>query len=149
MGWHKGLKLFGERGEEAVKGELQHIHDMEGFQPKHWYELTKEERTKALKYLMYLKEKRDGRIKGRGCADGQPQQAYTKKIDTSSPTTLLAAIMCTCMSDAFKKRDIATVDIPGAFLQTKMPKGEDGVHMVLDGRMAELLAKIDPETYQE
>ena len=30
---------------------------MEGFQPKYWYELTKEERTKALKYLMYLKEK--------------------------------------------------------------------------------------------
>ena len=27
-------------------------------------------RTKALKYLMYLKDKRDGRIKGRGCADG-------------------------------------------------------------------------------
>ena len=25
---------------------------------KHWYELTKEERTKVLKYLMYLKEKR-------------------------------------------------------------------------------------------
>ena len=96
---------------------------MEGFQPKHWYELTKEEKTKALKYLMYLKEKRDGRIKGRGCADGRPQQVYTKTIDTSLPTALLAAIILTCMIDAFKKRDIATVDIPGAFLQTKMPKG--------------------------
>jgi hypothetical protein len=74
MGWRKGLKLFGEKGEEAVEDELQQIHDMEGFQPKHWYELTKEERTKALKYLMYLKEKRDGRIKSRGCADGRPQQ---------------------------------------------------------------------------
>ena len=35
MGWRKGLKLFGERGEEAVEWELQQIHDMEGFQPKH------------------------------------------------------------------------------------------------------------------
>ena len=41
MGWRKGLKLFGERGEKAVEGELQQIHDMEGFHPKHWYELTK------------------------------------------------------------------------------------------------------------
>ena len=44
MRWRKGLKLFGERGELAVEGKLQQIHDMEGFQPKHWYELTKEER---------------------------------------------------------------------------------------------------------
>ena len=27
---------------------------MEGFHPKHWYELTKEEHTKALQYIMYL-----------------------------------------------------------------------------------------------
>ena len=53
------------------------------------------------------------------------------------------------MVDAFKKRDVATVDIPGEFLQTKIPKGEDGVRVLLNGRMAELLAKIDPETYQE
>ena len=116
MGWRKGLKLFGERGEEAVKGKPQHIHDMEGFQPKHWYELTKGESTKALKYFMYLKEKRDGRIKGRRCSDGQSQRAYTERIDTSSPTSSLAAIMITCMVDTFKKRDIATVEIPGAFL---------------------------------
>ena len=35
MIWRKGLKLFGERGEESVEEELQQIHDMEGFQPKH------------------------------------------------------------------------------------------------------------------
>ena len=42
---------------------------MKGLEPKHWNELTKEQRGKALKYLMYLKEKRCGKIKGRGCAD--------------------------------------------------------------------------------
>ena len=49
-------------------------------------------------------------------------------IDASSQTTSLAAIMLMCMIDAFKKRDVATVDIPEAFLQTKMLKGEDEVH---------------------
>ena len=53
------------------------------------------------------------------------------------------------MIDAFEHRDVATVDIPGAFLQTKMPKGEKGAHVVFDGRMAELLVKISPSTYQE
>ncbi|KAL7525565.1 hypothetical protein ACHAXR_001062 [Thalassiosira sp. AJA248-18] len=94
---------------------------MEGFQPKHWHELTKEERSRALKYLMYLKEKQVGRIKGQGCADGRPQRLYTDKIETSSPTASLVGIMLTCMIDAFKRRHVATINIPGAFLQTKMP----------------------------
>ena len=122
---------------------------MEGFQPKHWYELTKEEKTKALKHLMYLKENRDGKIKGRGCADGQPQQAYIKKIDTSLQTASLAEIMLASMVDAFDKRDIATVNTAGVFLQTNMPRGEDEVHIILYGQMAELLAKIAPKTHQE
>ena len=71
MGWRKGLTIFKEKGESAIGKELQQIHDMEGFQPKHWHELTEEQRKKALRYLMYLKEKRDGKIKGRGCADGR------------------------------------------------------------------------------
>ena len=101
--------------------------------------------------LLYfdLKEKRDGRIKRIGYADGRPRQAYSKRIDTPSPTTSLASIMLTCMIDTFEKRDVATLDIPGAFLQTKMTKREGDVHVILDDRMAELLAKIDPKTYQE
>ena len=73
MGWKQGLTIFQERGEEAIETELQQIHDMEGFQPKHWFELTKDERASALKYLLYLKEKRDRNLKGQGCANGRPQ----------------------------------------------------------------------------
>ena len=51
--------------------------------------------------------------------------------------------MLTFMVAAFEKRDVATVDIPGAFFQTKMRKKEH-VHVILDGRIAELLAKIAP-----
>lgn len=54
----------------------------------------------------------------------------------------------TCVIDAYEGRDVATVDIPGAFLQTKWPSDEKKVHVVLDDRMAELLAKISPETYE-
>jgi hypothetical protein len=97
---------------------------------------------------MYLKEKRDGRIKGRGCADGRPQRVYTTKAESSSPTTSLARLIMTCVIDAYEKRDVATVDIPGAFLQTKMPSDKK-VHVVLEGRIAELLAKITPDVYRE
>ena len=83
MNWKKGLKIFKEKGETAVTNELQQIHDTEGFQPKHWHELNADERAKALKYLMYLKEKRNGDVKGRGCADGRSQKLYTNKQDTT------------------------------------------------------------------
>jgi len=35
--------------------------------------MSYEQRKKALQYLMFLKEKRDGTIKTRGCADGRSQ----------------------------------------------------------------------------
>jgi len=35
--------------------------------------LSHVERKRALRYLMFLKEKRDGTIKACGCADGRPQ----------------------------------------------------------------------------
>jgi hypothetical protein len=84
----------------------------------------------ALKYLMYLNEKRDGNVKGRGCADGRPQRLYTPKNETSLPTASLAGLIMTCAIDAYGGREVATVDIPGAFLQTKLPKDEDDVHVV-------------------
>jgi len=37
-------------------------------------DLSYEERRKVLRYLMFLKEKKDGTIKARGCADGRPQR---------------------------------------------------------------------------
>jgi hypothetical protein len=148
MGWKKYLKMFQEKGEIAIQKELQQIHDVEGFEPKHWHELTREQRARALRYLMYLKEKRDGRIKGRGCADGRPQKVYTDKSE-SSQTASLAGVMLTCVIGAFEGRDLATCDILGAFLKTKIPDDEEEIQVVLDGRMAELLAMISPEMYQK
>jgi hypothetical protein len=69
---------------------------------------------------MYLKEKRDGLIKGCRCADGRPQRLYTAKAESSSPTASLAGLIMTCVIDAYDRQDVATLDIPGAFLQTKI-----------------------------
>ena len=52
-----------------------------------------------------------------------------------------------CVIDAIEGRYVATADVPGAFLQTEMPEDEEDVHIRLEGAMAELLAKIDPELY--
>ena len=57
------------------------------------------------------------------------------------------SVFLTCVVDAHQKRDVATVDIPGAFMQTDMDN--EVVHIRLTGEMARLLAEIDPDTYDE
>ena len=100
-------------------------------------------------YLIHLKEKRIGDVKARGCTDGRPQRIYTAKEETTAPTVTLGGLIITCTIDAFEQQDVVTLDIPRAFLQTKMSEDEEVVHVVLEGWMAELITKRDPPTYQE
>jgi len=74
----------------------------------------------ALEYLMKLKQKKDGSIKGRGCADGSKQHPLAD--DTSSPTVSTKALFISSVIDAHEGRDVATVDIPGAILQANLKK---------------------------
>jgi len=69
---------------------------------------------------MFLKEKRDGTIEARGCADGRPQRIYTNKKDTSSPTVCIEAMMHSCTIDAKENRNAIVSNIPGAFLHADM-----------------------------
>jgi hypothetical protein len=142
----KGIEIFGEAGIDAVLAELKQLHDRKVLEPKKATAMTREDKRAALQYLMFLKKKRCGRIKGRGCANGSTQRAYTPKEDASSPTVAIESIMISCVIDAIEKRDVATADIPGAFMQADM---EDIVHMKMEGRMAELLVKLDPKLYRK
>jgi Reverse transcriptase (RNA-dependent DNA polymerase) len=135
-----GIKQFGDRGTEAVRKELQQLHDRHVLVPMHREQLTALERSRALGYLMFLKEKSDGSIKGRGCADGRPQRAYIPKEDATSPTVRNESTMLTATIDAYELRDVATVDLPGAFMQADM---DDVVHMRLTDVMVQLLVEID------
>ena len=143
----KGLRLFGQAGAEAVTKEMKQLHDRGVLEPKLATELTREQRTRALAYLMFLKMKRDGSIKGRGCADGRKQRDWMTKEETSSPTVSTQALMLSCMIDAFEGRDVATADIPAAFLQTEYTKGD--THIRIEGPMLELLTELDPGLYRK
>ena len=143
----KGLKVFGQPGVDAVMKELKQLHDLNVITPCRPEDMTRDEVKRALPYLMFLKRKRCGKIKGRGCADGRGQREFISKDEASSPTVSLYALFLTCIIDAIELRDVATVDIPGAFLQTDLPDDEDSVHIKLTGKMARLLLAIDPEKY--
>ena len=142
----KGIQMFGNAGVDAVLKELQQLHDRNVLEPANPDTLSANDKKASLPYLMFLKEKRTGTIKARGCADGRKQRIYTSKEDASSPTVSIESVFLTSVIDAKEERDVATVDVPGAFMQADM---EDTVHMKLEGTMAELLMKIDPDKYQK
>ena len=64
------LLTFGEKGNKEILKELKQLHDKKAIIPIQRSDLTVVGRRKALRYFMYLKEKHDGTIKARGCADG-------------------------------------------------------------------------------
>ena len=142
----KGIKVFGEAGIEAVLQELKQLHDRKVLEPRSASDLSPSERKAALQYLMFLKQKRSGKIKGRGCADGRKQREHTTKEEASSPTVAIESVLLSCTIDAKEKRDVATVDIPGAFMQADM---DEIVHLKMQGQMAELLVKLDPKMYRK
>jgi hypothetical protein len=89
----KGLKAFGDNGTQALLKELRQLHDQQVIEPKGPAEITRQQRHNALQYLMFLKKKRCGTIKARGCADGRKQCEYTSKEETSSPTVAIEVLM--------------------------------------------------------
>lgn len=126
--------------------ELKQLHDREVMTPVGAGDISKEAKRAALPYLMFLKQKRCGRIKGRGCADGRKQRLYTLKEDASAPTVAIESVMLACTIDAKEGRDVAVVDIPGAFMQADV---DELTHIRLEGEMAELLTKVDPKLYRK
>jgi hypothetical protein len=140
----KGLDKFGDKGAEAVLKELRQLDIREVLEPVNAASLSKAQRMTALVYFMFLKEKRDGDIKARECSDGRKQRIYTSKDEASSPTVAKESVFMSCTIDANEHRDVATVDIPGAFLHAIM---KEIVHIQLEGMMDELLIKSNPDKY--
>jgi hypothetical protein len=65
------------------------------FKPQEAEELSTDQKKGALESLMFLKEKRDGTIKGITCADGQKQRETAEPGATTSPTVSLESVLIT------------------------------------------------------
>ena len=145
MSLKKGLKYFGKSGADAVVAEMRQLDYRNVIKPVNKDDLSREQKRRALNYLMYLKQKRCGRIKARGCADGRKQRIYKSKDETSSPTVSTEAVFLTSVINAQERRKVVTIDIPGAFMHVDI---DELIHMRLEGPMAELLTRVDPDKYR-
>jgi hypothetical protein len=141
-----GIRKFGEQGEIAVTKELDQFNKYKVFEPKHANDLSEEDKKRALSSLIFLKEKKNGTIKARSCANGSVQRDHIAKEEAAAPTVGLDSVFITSTIDAKENRKVVTIDIPGAFLHAD---NEDYVIMKMVGTLAELMVKTNPKMYRQ
>jgi hypothetical protein len=101
-----GLRKFRDKGKMAAMEEMTQLHIMDTWKAMDPAKLSREEQMQALSLLLYLKEKRTGKIKGRACLNGAPQRAYTPKVDAASPMVLTESTFITGAIAASKCRKV-------------------------------------------
>jgi hypothetical protein len=138
----EGLRRFGERAAEALVKEWVQLNDKGVFEGVRFDDVTPEQRSKALRLVQLIKEKRCGKIKGRTCADGRKQRNFINPDEATSPTVSTEALLLTLMIDAHEHRDVATCDITGAFLQSEM---DEYTLVVVDGALVDMLLRANKD----
>ena len=74
------------------------------------------------------------------------KRAYITKEEASSLTVATESLMMICIIDAFYGRDVATVDISGAFMQADT---DDIFNIKIQGIFLDVLIRIDPDKYMK
>ena len=74
---------------------------------------------------MFLREKRDGKMKARTVVGSNKQRSYICKEDASLPTVATESVLLTCIIDVEERRDFAIIDVPNAFIQTRVEDEKD------------------------
>ena len=87
--------------------------------------------------LIFLREKCDGSIKAYACANGSVQREYITKQEATSPTVTTDGLLATCVINAKQGRNIMTLNILYAFVQTPLPESNEQIIMKLYGKLVE------------
>ena len=103
----------------------------------------------VLESHLFLKEKRDGTIKGSTVAGRIKQSGYISKEDASSPTVASESVLLSCIIYAEEGREVAVIDIPNAFIQTRVEDEKDMAIIKIRGILVDILVDLAPEVYRE
>jgi hypothetical protein len=143
-----GLKEWGEEASMAAQSEMNKLHSRNTFKPKHWRELSQVQRQTLAESHVFLKQKRDGNIKGRIVAGGNKQRDYISKEDASSPTVATESVLLSCIIDAEEERNVAVVDILNAFVQTRVDNEKDMAFINIRGILVDIRVEVSPDLYK-
>ena len=148
MSFNKAAKKYGTKAAQSSVSELKQMIDMDIFRPTYWSDLSEAMKKKLIRSHTFFKEKYsvDGeleKLKARLVAGGNLVDA-SELGDIAAPTAKLESIMLAHAIASQFGYMIVVMDIPGAFLHTRLPK-EERVVMLLGVEEVEVLLKLKPE----
>jgi hypothetical protein len=96
--------------------------------------------------LIFLRQKKNGEVKARSCANSSSQREHIAKEEAATPTAALESVFLTLSIDAKENSEVVMIGIPGAFLHAD---NKDYVIMKMVGMLAELMVKTNPTMYRQ
>jgi hypothetical protein len=142
MSERAGLRKHGKAAEAALMTEFSQLENLDVYEPLDPTKLARKQKRAAIRALNMFKEKRDGTLKGRTCADGRSQRNLYVKSQTASLTVSTDALLLSIIIDAYEARDVGTADVVGAYLNALM---DDFVIMKFVGPSVRMLCKLNPD----
>jgi len=142
MSMREGIKKYGELAIQAVLAEYSQLDNKGVFVDMNPDELSAEQKSKALDLITLVKYKRNGKFKGRACANRKKQRKYIGDKNVSSPTCALESLILTLIVEAFEHRDVAVADVPGAYLCAEM---DDFVLVKVRGESVTILCECNSD----
>ena len=132
-----------------MKKELGQMHMRDSFVPKLKNKLNQKQSKNMCEAVNSMKQKKDGKTKGRTCADGRKQQNHISEEESASPTAHTESVITTGVTEAKEKRKVMSSDAPNAFMQTKVDNPEERMTLVLRGTAANVSVDTAPEVHGE
>ena len=137
-----GIKKHGQAVCDALTAEFAQLDYKGAYEPIHATSLTKTQQNSALQIINLIKEKRNGRLKGRSVADGRPQHAFYMKDETSSPTATPESVLLTALVDTVEDWHVVVADVTSAYLNMDM---DDFVLIRLSGDDVNMMCNANPD----
>ena len=145
MSERDGIKKHGEAAILALFKEFAQLHEKKVFRAIKASELNGTQKKNAQHAINLIKEKRNGILKGRTCADGRKQRKWYSKEETTSPTLSNDSLMALLTISAAEKRKIVTWDVEGAYL---LADQDDFVLVKFVGQSVDVLCEVN-EGYKD
>ena len=145
---NEGINKLGVIAVDSIPSELKQMCDKNVREGVTYESLTPQQKRIIISTSMFLKDKytADGmfeKLKSRLVAGGHLQNRDVYN-NGASPTASTSSIFILTAIIARQKRGAATVDFPGAFLNSDMPlTGDHVVYMRLNKQLTAALIKID------
>ena len=78
------------------------------------------------------------------CANGAPHRKFVPREEARSPTLSLEAFIVSPTIDAYERQKVTVFYVPGAYLQTYLPK-DNFVLMMVEDQFVDIISGINPE----